>query len=54
MTAKHNGTIALCKAEVKAMTKVAYEAVKLQNTNEEDVKEESASIDILNKYLRSI
>ena len=54
LTAKHNGTIALCKAEVKAMTKVAYEAVKLQNTKEEDVKEESASIDLLNKYLRSI
>ena len=54
LTAKHNGTIALSKAEVKAMTKAAYEAVKLQNTNEEDVKEESASIDILNKYLRSI
>ena len=54
LTAKHNGTIALCKAEVKAMTKAAYEAVKLQNTKEEDVKEESASIDLLNKYLRSI
>ena len=54
LTAKHNGTIALAKAEVKAMTKAAYEAVKLQNTKEEDVKEESASIDILNKYLRSI
>ena len=54
LTAKHNGTIALSKAEVKAMTKAAYEAVKLQNTKEEDVKEESASIDILNKYLRSI
>ena len=54
LTAKHNGTIALSKAEVKAMTKAAYEAVKLQNTKEEDVKEESASIDILNKYLQSI
>ena len=54
LTAKHNGTIALSKAEVKAMTKAAYEAVKLQNTKEEDVKEESASIDLLNKYLRSI
>ena len=54
LTAKHNGTIALSKAEVKAMTKAADEAVKLQNTKEEDVKEESASIDILNKYLRSI
>ena len=54
LTAKHNGTIALSKAEVKAMTKAAYEAVKLQKTKEEDVKEESASIDLLNKYLRSI
>lgn len=54
LTAKHNGTIALCKAEVKAMTKVAYEAVKLQNTKEEDIKEESASIDLLNKYLQRI
>ena len=54
LTAKHNGTIALCKAEVKAMTKVAYEAVKLQNTKEEDIKAESASIDLLNKYLQRI
>ena len=54
MTAKHNGVIALAKAEVKAMTKVAYEAVKLQNTKEEDIKEESASIDLLNKYLQRI
>ena len=54
LTAKHNGTIALCKAEVRAMTKVAYEAVKLQNTKEEDIKEESASIDLLNKYLQRI
>ena len=54
LTAKHNCTIALCKAEVKAMTKVAYEAVKLQNTKEEDIKEESASIDLLNKYLQRI
>ena len=54
LTAKHNGVIALAKAEVKAMTKVAYEAVKLQNTKEEDIKEESASIDLLNKYLQRI
>lgn len=54
LTAKHNGTILLSKTEVKALTKVAYEAVKLQNTNEEDIKEESASIDILNKYLQRI
>ena len=54
LTAKHNGTIALCKAEVKAMTKVAYEAVKLQNTKEGDIKTESASIDLLNKYLQRI
>ena len=54
LTAKHNGTISLSKAEVKALTKVAYEAVKLQNTKEEDIKEESASIDLLNKYLQRI
>ena len=36
------------------ITKIGYEAVKLQNTKEEDIKEESASIDILNKYLQRI
>ena len=54
LTAQHNGVIALAKAEVKAMTKAAYEAVKLQNTKEENIKEESASIDLLNKYLQRI
>ena len=36
------------------ITKIGYEAVKLQNTKEEDIKEESASIDLLNKYLQRI
>ena len=36
------------------ITKIGYEAVKLQNTTEEDIKEESASIDLLNKYLQRI
>lgn len=36
------------------LTKIGYEAVKLQNTKEEDIKEESASIDLLNKYLQRI
>ena len=44
----------LIKKYVQVLTNVAYEAVKLQNTNEEDIKEESASIDLLNKYLQRI
>ena len=44
----------LIKKYVQALTNVAYEAVKLQNTKEEDIKEESASIDLLNKYLQRI
>lgn len=42
------------KMILKTLTKIGYEAVKLQNTNEEDIKEESASIDLLNKYLQRI
>ena len=44
----------LIKKYVQVLTNVAYEAVKLQNTKEEDIKEESASIDLLNKYLQRI
>ena len=42
------------KMILKTLTKIAYEAVKLQNTKEEDIKKESASIDLLNKYLQRI
>jgi hypothetical protein len=42
------------KMILKTLTKIGYEAVKLQNTKEEDIKEESASIDLLNKYLQRI
>ena len=42
------------KKTLQILTKIAYEAVKLQNTKEEDIKEESASIDLLNKYLQRI
>jgi hypothetical protein len=42
------------KKTLQILTKIGYEAVKLQNTKEEDIKEESASIDLLNKYLQRI
>ena len=46
--------VRFCKKLCSVLTKIGYEAVKLQNTKEEDIKEESASIDILNKYLQRI
>lgn len=46
--------VRFCKKLCSVLTKIGYEAVKLQNTKEEDVKEESASIDLLNKYLQRI
>ena len=46
--------VRFCKKLCNVLTKIGYEAVKLQNTKEEDVKEESASIDLLNKYLQRI
>lgn len=53
-TFKLNSIVELSKKTCKLATKVAYEAVKLQNTKEEDIKEESASLDLLNKYLQRI
>ena len=54
LTTELNANIKLTKKTVQLATNIAYEAVKLQNTKEEDIKEESASIDILNKYLQRI
>ena len=53
-TFKLNTLVENSKKTCKLATKVAYEAVKLQNTKEEDIKEESASLDLLNKYLQRI
>ena len=47
-------TVRFYKKLCNIITKIGYEAVKLQNTKEEDIKEESASIDLLNKYLQRI
>ena len=49
-----NTLVTISKKACKLCVKVGYEAVKLQNTKEEDIKEESASIDLLNKYLQRI
>ena len=54
LTAELNAYTRVTKKTVQLATNIAYEAVKLQNTKEEDVKEESASIDLLNKYLQRI
>ena len=54
LTCLLNAMTTLSKKSCKLCIKIGYEAVKLQNTKEEDVKEESASIDILNKYLQRI
>ena len=54
LSARLEFTIKYSKLILKALTKVAYEAVKLQNTKEGDIKTESASIDLLNKYLQRI
>lgn len=54
LTAKLDIFVKTSKKCAQLMTNIAYEAVKLQNTKEEDIKEESASIDILNKYLQRI
>ena len=53
-TCQLNTQVSVSKKACSLLTKIAYEAVKLQNTKEEDVKEESASIDLLNKYLQRI
>ena len=54
LTCLLNALTTLSKKECNLCAKIGYEAVKLQNTKEEDVKEESASIDLLNKYLQRI
>lgn len=54
LTLNLNMLVKCSKKIYSIITKIGYEAVKLQNTNEEDIKEESASIDLLNKYLQRI
>ena len=54
LTTQLDTHVKLTKKLAQLITNIAYEAVKLQNTKEEDIKEESASIDLLNKYLQRI
>lgn len=54
LTASLDAFVKTNKKLAQLITNIAYEAVKLQNTKEEDIKEESASIDLLNKYLQRI
>ena len=54
LTAMQSAAIKLNKAKLRVVTKIAYAAVKLQHTNRDDIKEESASLSILDKYLERI
>lgn len=54
LTATQSAIIKLNKAKLRVVTKIAYAAVKLQHTNRDDIKEESASLSILDKYLERI
>lgn len=54
LTAMQSATIKLNKAKLRVVTKIAYAAVKLQHTNRDDIKEESTSLSILDKYLERI
>lgn len=54
LTKLQSALIKLNKAKLRAVTKIAYAAVKLQHTNRDDIKEESASLSMLDKYLERI